>query len=409
MTKGRRVRAAPAIDQDVTTSVLRLVWKRRRVSRAEIARRTGRSPSTISDAVARLLDAGLFEERGSGRSRGGRRPILIGFRDDAGVILGVDLGATHLSVILMDLHGAELAWRERPHPVRTDPVGAGKLVVELCRECLVEWMGDPRLLLGVGVAVPSPVDPDSPDRVLDRIHPAWRGGAILDRIDAALGAPVFVENDANLGAVAERWWGEAVGIDDFVYLKVSTGVGAGIMIGGEIYRGATGVAGEIGHLAIDPGGPECICGNRGCLTTFVGARHLLDRARTLSAHYPESSLAGDRFDIHAIEDAALAGDPLALRIVNEAAERLGTVIAGMLNLLNPGSVIIGGSLARAGDRLIDPLRRVVANRTLVASAAASDIRTSDLGKRATALGAATHVLVAALENPRLFPGVGSSH
>ncbi len=407
MKDRRRVRKVPAIEQDVTTSVLDLVWRRRRLSRAEIARRTGRSRSTVSEVVARLLDAGLLKEVGSGRSRGGRRPILIGFRDDAGVILGVDLGASHISVILIDLHGAELAWRERAHPVRTDPSGAGRLVVKLCRACLAEWRGDPRLLLGIGVAVPSPVDPDSPDRVLDRIHPAWRGGAILKRIDAALGAPVFVENDANLGAVAERWWGEAVGIDDFVYLKVATGVGAGLMIGGEIYRGATGVAGEIGHLAIDPGGPECVCGNRGCLATFVGTRYLLDRMRTLLARYPDNALADSRLDIRAIEDAALADDPLALRVVHEAAERLGTVIAGMLNLLNPGSVILGGSLARVGDRLVEPLRRVVASRTLVASAAASDIRTSELGNRATALGAATHVLIAALENPRLFHGVGS--
>ncbi|MXX35065.1 MAG: ROK family protein [Gemmatimonadetes bacterium] len=208
-----------------------------------------------------------------------------------------------------------------------------------------------------------------------------------------------------MGAVAERWWGEAVGIDDFVYLKVATGVGAGIMINGEIHRGATGVAGEIGHVAIDPNGPECVCGNRGCLATFVGTRQLVDRARSLLNSYPDSILAGTEPGIRAIEDAALADDPLALQVVNEAAVRLGIVVAGVLNLLNPGSVVLGGSLARAGDRLIRPLREAVATRTLVASAAASDIRTSDLGERAVALGAATHVLVAALANPRLFPGV----
>ena len=408
MPSGRQPGPAIASDDELTRTVLNLVWERREVSRAEIARNTGRSRSTISEVVGRLLGTGLVMEVGAGESRGGRRPILLGFQDQAGVILGVDVGATHISVMLMDLRGRTLAWRERPHPVRSNPKGAEALITALSEACLAEWNGDRSRLMGIGVAVPSPVDPGSPDRVLERVLPAWRGHNVLERLDEVFGAPVFVDNDANLGALAERWWGEAFGIDDFVYLKVATGVGAGIMIDGEIYRGATGVAGEIGHVAIDPSGPECVCGNRGCLATFVGTRQLVDRARVLMALYPGSSLAGCALDIRAIEDAALADDPLALRVVEEAADRLGIVVAGVLNLLNPGSVILGGGLARAGDRLVKPLREAVATRTLVASAAASDIRTSELGERATALGAATHVLVAALSNPRLFPGVKSA-
>ncbi|MDE2783446.1 MAG: ROK family protein [Gemmatimonadota bacterium] len=401
-------RPAAAPEQGLMTEVLDLLWRRREVSRAEVARHTGRSRSTISDAVARLLNTGLVEEVGSGQSRGGRRPILIGFRDDAGVILGVDLGATHVSVILTDLRGSVLAWRDRGYPVRTDPGGAGKLVVELCRNCLAEWNGDGGLLMGIGVAVPSPVDPESPDRVLERIHPAWRGRAILDRLDAAFGAPVFVDNDANLGAVAERWWGKALGVDDFLYLKVATGVGAGLMIGGEIYRGSTGVAGEIGHIVVDPRGPECVCGSHGCLATFVGTQALIERTRVLLRTSPPSALANRDLDIKIIEDAALSEDPVALRVVHEAAHHLGIALAGVLNLLNPGSVVIGGSLARAGDRLLVPLREAVLRRTLVTSAAAAEIVVSELGPHATALGAATHVLVAALANPALFPGVTSA-
>ena len=407
MPSGRRPRPATVLDDELTRTVLNVVWKRREISRAEIARNSGRSRSTISDVVGRLLSTALVAEVGSGESRGGRRPILVGFQDQAGVILGVDMGATHISVILTDLRGRTLAWRERDHPVHGDPRGAEALIAELGEACLAEWNGERSRLMGVGVAVPSPVDAGSPDRVIERVLPAWRGHGLLDRLDTVFGVPVFVDNDANLGAVAERWWGEAVGIDDFVYLKVATGVGAGLMIGGEIHRGATGVAGEIGHLAIDPDGPACVCGNRGCLATFVGRRHLVDRARALLEHFPDSVLHGGDLDIRAIEDGALRDDPLALQVVTEAAVRLGTVVAGVLNLLNPGAVIIGGSLARAGSRLVRPLREAVATRTLVDSAAASDIRTSELGERAVALGAATHVLVKALANPRLFPGVNS--
>lgn len=412
-THSRMKQSRPTIAREsgLAQTVLEFVWRRKQVSRAEIARRIGRSRSTISEVVTRLLATGLVREVGSGESRGGRRPILIGFQDDAAVILGVDVGAAHVSVALTDLRGRILDWRQRDHPVQSDPEGTAELALELCEACVAARRGagsteDP--LLGIGVAVPSPVDPDSPHRILDRILPAWRGFDLLDRLRSHFWVPVFVDNDANLGAIAEHRWGKAVGVDDFVYLKVATGIGAGLMIDGEIYRGATGVAGEIGHIAIDPNGPACVCGNRGCLATFVGSEALMERTAELLPQFPGSTLAGASLDTMTIENAALAGDPLALKVVHEAARNLGIVVAGVLNLMNPGSVILGGSLARLGDLLLDPLTEAVGSRTLVSSAAATEIRTSELGPRATALGAATHVLVAALANPRLFPGVKSA-
>ena len=408
MTGSRRTKGSGPValpDGGLANEVLGFVWRRRTASRADIARRTGRSRSTISEVVARLLPTGLIEEVGSGESRGGRRPILIGFRDSASSILGMDIGAAHVSVALTDLRGRILEWRRRDHPVQSDPKGTAVLAIELGEDCLSARKADAPQPMGIGVAVPSPVDPGSPYRILERILPAWHDFDLLGVLRSRFETPVFVDNDANLGALAEHHWGKAVGIDDFAYLKVATGIGAGLMIDGEIYRGATGVAGEIGHVAIDPRGPRCVCGNRGCLATFVGTRALVDRTRSLLPDFPGSVLAGTVPGIGALEDAALADDPLALKVVSEAARNLGIVIAGVLNLMNPGSVILGGSLARLGDRLIAPLGEAVAGRTLVASAAASEIRTSELGPQATALGAATHVLVAALGDPTLFPGV----
>ena len=404
-TRAKQAGSGIAREGGLANEVLQFVWRRREVSRAEIARRTGRSRSTISEVVARLLPTGLIREVGSGESRGGRRPILIGFRDDASTILGVDIGAAHVSVALTDLRGRILEWREENHPVRSDPHGTAALAMKLGDACLAARGPGAPEPMGIGVAVPSPVDPLSPYRILERILPAWHDFDLLGELRNHFGIPVFVDNDANLGALAEHHWGKAVGIDDFAYLKVATGIGAGLMIDGEIYRGATGVAGEIGHVAIDPRGPQCVCGNRGCLATFVGSRALVARTRALLQDFPQSVLAGTDPDIWTLEDAALADDPLARKVVDEAARHLGIVIAGVLNLMNPGSVILGGSLARLGDRLVTPLKEAVAGRTLVASAAASDIRTSELGPRATALGAATHVLVAALADPSLFPGV----
>jgi predicted NBD/HSP70 family sugar kinase len=398
---------APARGITLSDEVLRLIWRQRRISRAEIARRANLSRSTVSDIVNALLASGLVSEAGVGASRGGRRPIVLEFQDDAGVILGVDMGATHVAVALTDLRGTVLAWEHEEHPVRTDPVGTWALIVELCSRALAAWGGRRQHLVGIGVAVPSPVDPRHPERLSPLVLPEWQGETGFDRLRAEFGVPVLVDNDANLGALAEQWWGAGRGIDDFAYIKVATGIGSGHIISGRIYRGATGVMGEIGHLTIDPRGEPCVCGNRGCLATLVGSQALKERARHLLRKFPASALAGAEPTIAEIEDAAMAGDPLALQVVEEAAEYLGIAVAGMLNLMNPAAVILGAGLSRLGEQLLGPLRDTVLRRTFVSSVAASQIRTSELGPRGIAVGAATLMLDAALTDPSLFPTVGA--
>ena len=388
-------------------TVLRLIWEERTISRADIARRTGLSRSTVSEVVSALLASGLVVEAGEGASSGGRRPIVLAFQDEACVILGVDMGATHVSVALTDLRGRVLAWETRDFPVREDPEGTRALIAEFCAASLQRWGGDPKRLVGIGIAVPCPVDPRHQERLSTHVLPAWKGRAGFESLGTRFGVPVFIDNDANLGAVAERWGGAGRGFDDFTYIKVATGVGAGHMIGGRIARGASGVAGEIGHMAIDLSGDVCDCGNRGCLQTFVGASSLVERARRLLPEYPASILHRGELTIDALEVAGLADDPLAIRVISDAAEHLGIAVASVLNLMNPGAVIIGGGLARLGERLLVPLRETVLRRTFVSSVAASEILTSALGPRAIAVGAATLVLDIALHDPRLFPTVGA--
>ncbi len=384
-------------------AVLRLAWQEHRISRAEIARRTGLSRSTVTEIVDDLLPTGLVAEVGVGPSRGGRPPIVLEFDYGAACILGVDMGAAHVAVALMNLRGEVLAWHHRGHPVRTDPEGTRALIGELCAACLADQPGSRRRLLGTGIAVPCPVDPKHPDRFSEIVLPDWHGRGGFKQIAARFKVPLFVDNDANLGALAEHWWGAGRGIDDFAYVKVATGVGSGHFVHGKVYRGATGVAGEIGHMAIDPNGRPCVCGLRGCLATLVGAPALVARATELLVRYPQSALAGRPPTIDSIEEAALAGDTLGLQIVREAAGHLGIAIAGLLNLMNPRVVILGGGLARLGDVLLDPLRDVISNRTLVSSLAAAEVRTSVLGPRSIAVGAATLVLDAALDDITMFP------
>jgi predicted NBD/HSP70 family sugar kinase len=399
-TSAKEARGRPLADL-----VLEFIWHRREISRAAIAETLGLSRSTVSEIVASLLDTGLVAEGAAAPSRGGRRATLIVFQDDRHVILGVEMGASHVSVALTDLRGRVLSWHNRGHPVREDAEGTRALIVELTRRALGDVPGARDRLMGVGIALPSPVDPRRPDALSEVVMPAWGGRTGLDALADSLGVPLFADNDANLGALAEHWWGGARGLDDFAYIKLGTGVGSGHIIRGGIYRGSSSFAGEIGHFSVDPTGAGCVCGNRGCLTTVVGTPALLERARELLAEHPESALGAAEVTLAALENAAIAGDRLAVRVVEEAAHQLGIAVAGLVNLMNPAAVILGGSITRVGDRLLIPLRDAAMRRTLISSMAASEIRLTSLGQQAFALGAATLVLSAALADPTLLPSM----
>jgi predicted NBD/HSP70 family sugar kinase len=388
-------------------SVLRLIWHEKETTRAEIARCMDLSRSTVTEIVDGLLRTGLVAEVGAGRSSGGRRPIVLEFQDQARVILGVDVGATHVSAALVDLRGRVLAWKGQKHPVRTDPEGSRRLVFKLCDECLAEWGGGNERLLRIGIAVPSPVDPLNPKWLSEVVIPAWQGESGLEKVQERYGVPVHVDNDANLGALAEHWWGAGRGVSDLIFIKMAHGIGAGYILNGGIYRGASGVAGEFGHIPIDPSGEKCVCGLHGCLTTFVSTPALSARAAALAGTYPESPLHGQEVNLVAIGRAAHAGDALATRLVEEVAHYLSLAIAGWFNLMNPQLVVLGGDLVDLGETILPALREKVASTTLVTSAVA-DIKMSELGAQTIAIGAATLALEDVLSTPDLAPAPGDT-
>lgn len=395
---------APAADlsrpRSLATAILRLIWDEENISRAEIARRLDVSRSTVSEIVDVLLETGLIAEAGIGASSGGRRPIVLTFQYEAFALLGVDVGASHVSVVVTDLRGRVRTWQRRPFDVHADAEGARALVRTLCDACLSTIDLSMSPLLGIGVALPSPMDPLHPERVSRIALKRWDGVHGLESLSDRYGVPLLLDNDANLGALAEHWWGAARGLSNFTYIKIATGIGAGHFIDGRIFRGAGGVAGEIGHVTVDVHGNACACGNRGCLTTYVGRPELLARVRELLPEYPASVLNRGEISMPALEQAANARDPLASRVVQEAAEHLGTVVASLLNLMNPSAVILGGSLCRLRDRVLIPVREAVMRRTFVSAVASSEILTSALGDRAIAIGAATMVLESVLADPR---------
>ncbi|MBK8097547.1 MAG: ROK family transcriptional regulator [Planctomycetes bacterium] len=384
---------------------LRLIWRERLVSRADLARRTGMSRSSMSAIVEDLLATGLVRETGTGDSSGGRRPILLGFQDDAHAICGVDLGATHVAVALTDLRIGVKAWRSEAHPVRDDPEGALDLMCRLVQEVLTEAGVSAQRLVGIGVAVPSPVSPADPESLSPLLVPRWRGHSPVRRLQAAFGVSAVMDNDANLGALAEQWWGAGQDGRDLAYVKIGTGVGAGLIIQGDIHRGATGVAGEIGHIPVDPAAGPCVCGLRGCLNLTVGSQALVDRVRNLRKTDERSVLPSRGLTVGRIVEGAFEGDALARSVIETAAGHLAIAVAALVNLLNPATIVFGGGLTRAGEMLLRPLRAHLGGRSPSASVTQTALAISSLGVEGIARGAATLVLRAALDDPNVFPSL----
>ena len=386
-----------------TAMLLGLVWRERRISRADLARRAEVARSTVTRTVNALLPTGLLREVGEGVSRGGRRPILLAFQDEAYGVAGVELGNTRVAVALTDLRGRVLAWEEEPHAVREDPEGARALAAELVARCLAAWRRGPAGLVCIGVALSCPIDTGAPTLLPTVELPAWRGEPGLETLRSRFGVPVLLDNDANLGALAEHRWGAGQGVPNLAYLAITGGVGAGHVIDGRLYRGQTGVAGELGHFPADPAGVRCSCGMRGCLSSTVGVPAVERRAGRLAASHPGSALGEPPVTLATLARAALAEDPVALRAVAETVDPLANALSVLLNLNNPGRVVIGGGLLRLGEALLGPLRQAVQDRTRASSAGAVAIVAGALGERAVAVGAATMALEHALADLRLFP------
>jgi predicted NBD/HSP70 family sugar kinase len=238
-------------------------------------------------------------------------------------------------------------------------------------------------VLGVGLGLPAPVDQRSGTISASNILPEWAGLAAGEQLAARLGRPVIVDNDANLGALAETLWGAGRGIDTLAYVKVATGIGAGLVLDGKLFRGVSGQAGEIGHVTLDEHGDVCRCGNRGCLELVAGGAALV------------AALRRTHGELDSVEDVvalAAGGDRAARRLIADAGAHLGVAAAGLVNLVDPQRLIVGGELGRAGDVLLEPLRRSLRRSAVRPAADAAEVVRAELGDRSEVLGAVAVVL-----------------
>lgn len=381
--------------------VLDVIREERLLSRADIAKQTRLSRSTVSAIVDQLLASDLIRERGTGVSRGGRRPILLEFNPRAGFVVGLDMGATHLMAVVADLEANVLAGPEEPFAIEEGPERGIPQATELVETALKQAAIPRDRVFGVGVAVPGPVDYDTGTVVSPPIMPGWDRVPICDRLRTALNLPVYLDNDANLGALGERFYGAGKDAPNLAYVKISTGIGCGLILDGCIYRGQRGYAGEIGHLTIDENGPPCRCGSFGCLESMASAEAVVRRAEAAILAGQKTSLSQiqKRLTPASIAKAAQEGDALCQQLFEEAGRHIGVALAGLINLLNPGLVIIGVGIPEAGDLLMDPLQRIVEARTMNGAAADARVVLGQLGHKAVAIGAAALVVQQAFRSP----------
>ncbi|MCU1556142.1 MAG: ArsR family transcriptional regulator [Microbacteriaceae bacterium] len=350
------------------------------LTQAELARQTGLSNATVSNIVKTMAAAGAVETEPTTSS--GRRALLVRLSNNGAVAVGIDFGRRHLRVVLTTL-GYDLVaeeFVELPIGHRAiDGIDAAAVVLNR----LLEQNGvKPTSVLGIGVGIPGPIDQRTGTVVQGAILPEWVGIRLRD-LEEGLHFPVAFDNDANLGALAEVTWGPHNAVDNLAFVKIGSGIGAGLVLNGRLFYGSVGVTGEIGHETVTDHGIVCHCGNRGCLETVASTSVMIDLL----------SRGGATIGTPDIVRNALAGDSATLRVLDDAGVAIGRALASLANLINPEVIVIGGPLAGLGDILLRPIERGLVRHAVPTVGETTSLVMSSLGDRAEALGAAALVLL----------------
>jgi glucokinase-like ROK family protein len=367
------------------------------ISRADIAKRTQLTAPTVTNIVGELLESGLVIESDLGASSGGRKPILLRIHSQAFQVIGIDVGARDIKLVLTNLDAEILDSLRVSMPADLSNERLLALLAEAVRGIMDRNRLNKASVIGIGVGMHGLVNPvEGVSIYAPNLN--LRNIPIRDWLQTAFALPVEVENDVRAMALGESWFGSGRGVDHFVCVNVGRGVGAGIIIDRKLFDGTTHTAGELGHITVDPEGPKCSCGNYGCLQALVSGPAIASRAKAEMQRGRTSIIAelaggdADAITGETVHAAALQGDALAIEVLQAAGRYLGIGIAAVINFLNPARVIIGGGVAKAGDFLLEAVNETVRTRALQTPAEAASITLSGLGDHATAIGAVTLVL-----------------
>jgi predicted NBD/HSP70 family sugar kinase len=350
-------------------------------SRHAMAEQLGFSKSKANALIAGLVDQGLLAEAGLQRSSGGRRAENLQLHAGLGVLVGIDIGATSLDVAVLRPDLTVLAQHDEPADVREGPAVVLARVRTLMRELLIRCGHSARDVLGIGIGVPGPVNFEIGQLVNPPLMPAWDSFSIRDYLREDYAAPVFVDNDVNLMALGELWRLKR-SLTNFLVIKIGTGIGCGIVCHGEVYRGAAGSAGDVGHICVDQEGPRCHCGNLGCVEAMAAGPEAGE-----SAVLAECLRVHGRIDAIDVGQASRGGDTAANGIIQCAGSLIGQMLASVVNFFNPSHVFIGGGITRIGPLFLAAVRQSVYQRSLALSTRHLEIQYTPLGVQGGLIGA----------------------
>lgn len=345
------------------------------LTQVEIAEQTGLSAATVSNMVRDLHAAGVVSLTPG--TRNGRRAVHVALATPDGVIGAMVFGDRDVRVAVAASPERILSSTRMPLPAEHAADEGLNRAAILIADLLEQLGHEPSELLAVGVGIPAPIDSVSGQVGSSGILPGWRGVDIEVAAGDALRTPTQVDNTANLAAIGEVNAGALQGVQDAIHVKMSYGVGAGLIIDGSLYRGSAGTAGEIGHVTIDDRGAVCRCGNRGCLDTVVGSAAILDALRPTHGGVT----------LKDVISRALAGDTACQRVLGDAGDALGSALSAVVNLLNPQMISVGGQMARVGELLLGPARRTIERCALPSAGQSVTIVPGVLGDEADVIGA----------------------
>jgi predicted NBD/HSP70 family sugar kinase len=363
--------------------VLRALYTHPGSTRTKLAEYTGLSRPTVSSVADELVQAGLVEQHEDPQPRTGRPPVLLSLVPGAGFAVGLDMGHAHVQVAVSDLAGEILGRQRSTADVDHDPLGSFDLAHELIKGALKQAGVTRERVIGVGMALAAPVNRATGVVFAEGILPNWGGLQPATEMQARLGLPVQVHNDANLGALGEHVFGAGSEVADMLYVRLSAGIGLGLVLDGHPYGGAGGIAGELGHVRAEPDGLICRCGNRGCLET-VASSHAVARLLARSREEPVT--------VERLLELVASDDRGAKRAVAEAGRAVGEALATVVNLFNPELIIVGGDLAATGETVLAPLRAAIEQFAIAPAANAVKVSAGALGDRAEVLGGVALIL-----------------
>jgi glucokinase-like ROK family protein len=382
--------ATDSAQRPMRSRLLRLLRDTGPLSRAELADRLEIPRPRLLTELEALLATDLVREAGPAASRGGRRSTLVELNRDLR-FAAVDLGASSIDVEITDGRLEPLAAYSEPADIRSGP----KVILHRLNEILAKFTVDGayRRLHAIGIGVPGPVSYRDGVPVSPPIMPGWDRYPVRELLGRDHACPVVVDNDVNIMAIGERYGGVAHSVDNLLFVKIGTGIGCGIYLHGEVYRGTDGCAGDIGHIQVDSHGPVCSCGNVGCLEALFGGAALARSATTAARSGASPALverlaAAGTVTARDVAQGVAEGDVTCIGLVRDGGRRVGTVLAGLVSFINPSMIVIGGGLAGLGHILLAEIRSVVYRRSLPLATGNLPVVLSELGPRAGVVGAA---------------------